>query len=97
GDNLTATLAADTSEMFSADSDPALRARLIDTSLTATTSSGAVLPNATITAADDGETLTLSARLTFDPATAGTEVQNSQVTLQNVAMTLTQNAIPGTP
>ncbi|UGT62825.1 alternate-type signal peptide domain-containing protein [Nocardia asteroides] len=94
GDNLTATLAADTSQMFGAGSDPALRARLIDTSLTATSSSGAVLPNAQITEANDGQTVTVAARLTFDPTTPNQEAQNASVTLNNVAITLTQNTNP---
>lgn len=94
GDNLTATLAADTSQMFSGASDPALVAQLIDTDLTATDSSGTVLPNAQLTEADDGEVVTVAARLTFDPATPDQVAQNTSVTLNNVAITLTQNTNP---
>jgi alternate signal-mediated exported protein len=94
GTNLSATLAADTSEMFSELSDPVLRERLIDTSLTATTSSGKTLPNAQVTDQDDGETITIAARLTFDPATTGTIAQGTSVTLNNVLITLTQNLNP---
>ncbi len=94
GTNLSATLAADTSEMFSELSDPALQAQLIDTSLTATTSSGAVLPDAQVTDQNDGETLTIAARLTFDPETSGTIAQGTSVTLNNVLITLTQNLNP---
>ncbi|WP_067652312.1 alternate-type signal peptide domain-containing protein [Nocardia harenae] len=94
GDNLTATLAADTSQMFAAGSDPTLRARLIDTSLTATSSSGGVLPNAQITSANSGQTVTVAARLTFDPTTPDKVAQNASVTLNKVAITLTQNTNP---
>ncbi|MFC3964961.1 alternate-type signal peptide domain-containing protein [Nocardia jiangsuensis] len=94
GENLTATLAADTSEMFAAGSDPALQARLIETEMTVTDGNGAVLPNAQITEADDGATITVAAELTFDPATPDQEAQNASVTLNNVAITLTQNTNP---
>ncbi|WP_027503676.1 alternate-type signal peptide domain-containing protein [Rhodococcus sp. UNC363MFTsu5.1] len=91
GKNLAATLKADPSSITG---DADLKTALNPT-VTATVD-GTALPSngsgAAITQAQDGKTVAVQVKFTFDSATAGTTAQGQAVNLANFNVTLTQNA-----
>ncbi|MGW0040233.1 alternate-type signal peptide domain-containing protein [Rhodococcus sp. NPDC003348] len=90
GKNLQATLKADASTITG---DADLKAALSPT-VTATVD-GVELPSdgtgAQITEAQDGKTVAVQVKFTFDAATAGTTAQGKAVNLSNFNVNLTQN------
>ena len=86
GENLAAQLNANGSAITG---DAALAARLT-TTLVATIGTTTISANYPITAANDGNTVNVVVRITFDATTPGLEAQNATVNLSNLTVTLQQ-------